>query len=106
MPDQTAPVHSMASRLKGLEERRDEALNAGTPRAIEAHRAKGKMTARERIDYLVDDGSFQELDLLVRHRALGMGLERTRPYSDGVITGFGTIDDQVIDALAGGHLAL
>ncbi len=50
------------------------------------------MTARERIDYLLDDGSFQELDMLARHRAHGMGLEEQRPYTDGVITGFGTID--------------
>ncbi len=50
------------------------------------------MTARERIDYLLDDGSFQELDMLARHRAHGMGLEENRPYTDGVITGFGTID--------------
>ena len=50
------------------------------------------MTARERIDYLLDEGSFQELDLLVRHRSHGMGLERSRPYTDGVVTGFGTID--------------
>ena len=50
------------------------------------------MTARERLDYLLDEGSFQELDLLVRHRSHGMGLERSRPYTDGVVTGFGTID--------------
>ena len=50
------------------------------------------MTARERIDYLLDEGSFQELDMLARHRAHGMGLEENRPYTDGVITGFGTID--------------
>ena len=51
------------------------------------------MTARERIDYLLDEGSFQELDMLARHRAHGMGLEdANRPYTDGVVTGFGTID--------------
>jgi acetyl-CoA carboxylase carboxyltransferase component len=50
------------------------------------------MTARERIDYLVDEGSFQELDMLARHRAHGMGLEDSRPYTDGVVTGFATID--------------
>jgi hypothetical protein len=59
---------------------------------VEKHHAKGKMTARERIDYLLDDGSFQELDMLARHRAHGMGLEDNRPYTDGVVTGFGTID--------------
>ena len=82
----------MAERLADLAERKNEALNAGSPRAVERHHAKGKMTARERIDYLLDDGSFQELDMLARHRAHGMGLEDNRPYTDGVITGFGTID--------------
>ena len=50
------------------------------------------MTARERIDYLVDEGSFQELDMLARHRVHGMGMDDNRPYTDGVITGFGRID--------------
>src|SRR6202789_3368551 len=84
--------HSMADRLADLAERKNEARNAGSPRAVEKHHAKGKMTARERIDYLLDEGSFQELDMLARHRAHGMGLEENRPYTDGVVTGFGTID--------------
>ena len=50
------------------------------------------MTARERVEHLLDEGSFQELDMLARHRAHGMGLEENRPYTDGVITGFGTVD--------------
>ena len=82
----------MSQRLEELAERRRMARNAGSPKAVEKHHAKGKMTARERIDYLLDDGSFQELDMLARHRAHGMGLEEQRPYTDGVITGFGTID--------------
>ena len=92
MPEPTTVDHSMAARLAALEARKQEALNAGSPRAVTAHKAKGKMTARERIDYLFDEGTFQELDLLVRHRAHGMGLEQSRPYTDGVITGFGMID--------------
>ena len=82
----------MTQRLADLAERRELARNAGSPRAVAKHHAKGKMTARERLDYLLDDGSFQELDMLARHRAHGMGLEENRPYTDGVITGFGTID--------------
>lgn len=82
----------MAQRLADLAERRAAAQSAGSPQAIEKHHAKGKMTARERIDYLLDEGSFQELDMLARHRAHGMGLEANRPYTDGVVTGFGTID--------------
>jgi len=82
----------MAERLAELEERKNEALHAGSPTAVERHHAKGKLTARERIEYLLDPGSFQELDMLARHRAHGMGLEENRPYTDGVVTGFGTID--------------
>ena len=82
----------MAERLADLAERKNEALHAGSPRAVEKHHAKGKLTARERIEYLLDEGSFQELDMLARHRAHGMGLEDNRPYTDGVVTGFGTID--------------
>jgi len=88
--------HSMAARLASLEEQKVQARQPGTERAIQNHRAKGKMLARERLEYLLDDGSFQEVDLLVRHRSNGMGLERTRPYTDGVITGFGTIDGRRI----------
>ena len=69
----------MAERLAELEERKNEALHAGSPAAVERHHAKGKLTARERIDYLLDEGSFQELDMLARHRAHGMGLEDNRP---------------------------
>src|SRR6202042_2907089 len=87
-----AMEHSMAERLTELAERKEQALHAGSEASVERHHSKGKMTARERIDYLLDDGSFQELDMLARHRAHGMGLEENRPYTDGVITGFGTID--------------
>jgi acetyl-CoA carboxylase carboxyltransferase component len=84
--------HSMEARLKALAEQKAHAQQPGSERSIQNHRSKGKMLARERLDYLLDEGSFQELDLLVRHRSHGMGLERSRPYTDGVITGFGTID--------------
>ncbi|MGH9303078.1 MAG: acyl-CoA carboxylase subunit beta [Acidimicrobiales bacterium] len=79
-------------RLGGLLQEKAQAQQPGTQRSIQSHRAKGKMLARERLDYLLDENSFEEVGLLVRHRAHGMGLERSRPYTDGVITGFGTID--------------
>jgi acetyl-CoA carboxylase carboxyltransferase component len=88
--------HSMAERLKQLEAFKAEARVAGGETAIERHRAKGRMTARERLEYLLDEGSFQELDMLTRHVASGMGLEETRPFSDGVITGFGKIDGRKV----------
>ncbi len=83
---------TMRQRLEDLNERKEQALHAGSARAVERQHSQGKMTARERIDYLVDEDSFQELDMLSRHRAHGMGIEENRPYTDGVITGFATID--------------
>jgi acetyl-CoA carboxylase carboxyltransferase component len=78
----------MNERLEELSKRKEQALHAGSERAVERQHAKGKMTARERIEYLLDDGSFVELDQLARSRA---GLDE-RPYTDGVITGWGTVD--------------
>ena len=84
--------HSMTEKIAELKARKEEALHAGSPRSVARQHQKGKLTARERIEYLLDEGTFQELDMLARHRAHGMGLEETRPYTDGVITGFGNID--------------
>ena len=86
----------MAERLAELNARKAEARVAGGEKAIERHQAKGRMTARERIEYLLDEGTFSELDMLNRHVASGMGLEDTRPYTDGVITGYGKIDGRKV----------
>ena len=92
----TATEHNpMQSKLDDLAERRDQAHHAGSPRAVERQHEKGKLLARERIDYLLDDGSFHELDLLARHRAEASGLEG-RPYTDGVITGWGTVEGRKV----------
>ena len=64
--------------------------------AIDKQHAKGKLTAMERIEALLDDGSFQQIDGLTRHRSHGFGLEADRPYGDGVITGYGTIDGRPV----------
>jgi propionyl-CoA carboxylase beta chain len=85
-------IHTTAGKLADLERRIDEAVHAGSAKAIEKQHAKGKKTARERIETLFDEGSFVELDELARHRSVAFGLEKNRPYGDGVITGFGTID--------------
>ncbi|MEC7915303.1 MAG: acyl-CoA carboxylase subunit beta [Actinomycetota bacterium] len=85
----------MSERLNDLEERRQAALNAGTERAVARQHEKGKMLARERIEYLLDEGSFHELDMLARHRAHDVGLDE-RPYTDGIITGWGTIDGRKV----------
>lgn len=78
--------------MEEMARRKEQALHAGSERAVARQHSRGKMTARERIDYLLDEGSFQELDMLARHRAEGVGLDDTRPYTDGVVTGFGAID--------------
>jgi acetyl-CoA carboxylase carboxyltransferase component len=88
--------HSIQEKIQDLHNKKEEALHAGSKRAVDRQHSQGKMTARERIDYLLDEGSFQELDMLARHRAHGMGIEKTRPYTDGVITGFGTIDGRKV----------
>ena len=71
--------HPLRERLEQLAKRKEEAYHAGSERAVERQRSRGKMLARERIEYLLDEGTFQELDLLARHRAHGMGIEETRP---------------------------
>ena len=86
----------MTEKLADLASRKEAALHAGSERSVKRQHEKGKLTARERIEYLLDEGSFTELDMLARHRAHGMGLEETRPYTDGVITGFGTIDGRKV----------
>ena len=85
----------MSERLADLEKRRQEAYHAGSERAIERQHAKGKLLARERVEYLLDDGSFHELDLLARHRVPAEHMP-DRPYTDGVITGWGTIDGRKV----------
>ncbi len=87
--------YSMADRIDDLRRRKEEAINAGSERAVERQHEKGKLLARERIDYLLDPDSFHELDMLVRHRAHESGIEE-RPYTDGVITGWGTIDGRKV----------
>ena len=87
--------HTLRERLDQLHKRKEEALHAGSERSVERQHAKGKMLARERVEYLLDEGSFHELDMLARHRAEGSGLTE-RPYTDGVITGWGTVDGRKV----------
>ncbi|MET7301456.1 acyl-CoA carboxylase subunit beta [Embleya sp. NPDC005575] len=89
-------IHTTAGKLADLERRIDEAVHAGSARAVEKQHAKGKMTARERIEYLLDEGSFVELDEFARHRSTNFGLESNRPYGDGVVTGSGTVDGRQV----------
>src|ERR1700685_4626098 len=88
--------HTTAGKLADLERRRSEAAHAGSQRAVERQHARGKMTARERIDGLLDPGSFTEFDGLARHRATDFGMTANRPYGDGVVTGYGTVDGRPV----------
>nr|WP_193433644.1 acyl-CoA carboxylase subunit beta [Streptomyces fodineus] len=85
----------MQERIAELDRIRHEILD-GAPAATEAQHAKGKLTARERIELLLDPGSFQEVEQLRRHRAQGFGLEAKKPYTDGVITGWGTVEGRTV----------
>jgi propionyl-CoA carboxylase beta chain len=93
-------IHTTSGKLADLEERLDAAIHSGSSRAIEKQHAKGKLTARERVERLLDDGSFVELDELARHRSTNFGMERNRPYGDGVVTGYGTIDGRQVCVFA------
>ncbi len=95
-PDSTPDPHTTAGKLADLERRRHEAVHAGSEQAVAKQHERGKLTARERIEKLLDEGSFTEFDELARHRATDFGIEATRPYGDGVVTGYGTVDGRPV----------
>ena len=84
--------HTTSECLARLEELRRQALHSGSPGAVERHREKGKLLARERVERLLDPGSFVELDAFVQHRSPNFNMMENRPYGDGVVTGHGTIE--------------
>ncbi|MEV8537196.1 carboxyl transferase domain-containing protein, partial [Streptomyces sp. NPDC051211] len=90
---ETADARGRVAELHAV---RAQAWGGPSERATQAQYAKGKLTARERIDLLLDPGSFSEVELLRRHRATGFGLEEKKPYTDGVITGWGTVDGRTV----------
>jgi propionyl-CoA carboxylase beta chain len=83
-------------RLADLEQRRAEARLGGGEKRIARQHAKDKLTARERLDILLDDGSFEEIGMFVRHQTRDFGLDENRPYGDGVVTGYGTINGRLV----------
>jgi len=89
-------LHTTAGKLADLYRRIDGAIHAGSEEAVERQHAKGRQTARERIDALLDPGSFVELDALTRHRSTNFGMQDKRPYGDGVVTGTGTVDGRPV----------
>jgi propionyl-CoA carboxylase beta chain len=89
-------LHTTAGKIDDLRARIDEAVHAGSARAVEKQHAKGKKTARERIEMLVDPDSFTEIDEFARHHATNFGMEKNRPYGDGVVIGTATVDGRPI----------
>src|ERR1700704_5389206 len=83
-------------KLSYLRELRDAAINSASEEAVEKQHARGKLTARERIEKLLDPGSFEGLDTFVRHRTYDFEMQKKRPWGDAVVTGHGTIDGRTI----------
>jgi len=86
----------MQDILDELEARRAAARAGGGERRVAAQHAKGKLTARERIELLLDEGSFEEFDMFVTHRCTDFGMEKDRPAGDGVVTGWGTVNGRQV----------
>ncbi len=90
----------MKNVIQELERRREEARLGGGQARIDAQHKKGKLTARERIDLLLDAGSFEEYDMFVEHRGTDFGMEKTKVAGDGVVTGWGTVNGRLIYVFA------
>lgn len=87
-------------RVKELIQLREKARLGGGEKRIEAQHQKGKYTARERIAMLLDEGSFEELDMFVKHRCTNFGIDKTQFLGDGVVVGSGTIDGRLVYVFA------
>jgi propionyl-CoA carboxylase beta subunit len=90
----------MKDILKKLEERRVRTRAGGGPARIEAQHKRGKLTARERLELLMDKGSFEEFDMFVEHRSADFGMEKSKIPGDGVVTGWGTVNGRTVFAFA------
>ena len=86
----------MTTVLEELAERRAQARLGGGQARIDKQHAKGKLTARERLDVLLDDGSFEEYDMYKTHRCTDFGMQNNQPPGDGVVTGWGTINGRPV----------
>ena len=86
----------MKDILKELETRRDAARLGGGQKRIDAQHGRGKLTARERVELLLDEGSFEEYDMFVTHRCTDFGMQDNKPAGDGVVTGWGTINGRMV----------
>src|SRR5690606_38413840 len=79
-----------------LQDKIEEALLGGGEKRIESQHKKGKLTARERIDLLLDEGSFEEIGMFVKHRSKDFGMEKEVYLGDGVVTGYGTVNGRLV----------
>lgn len=101
----------MQEKIKDLESKIEAAKLGGGEKRIEAQHAKNKLTARERIHFLMDEGTFEEIGMLVTHRSTNFGLDKNKPFGDGVVTGYGNINGRLTYVFAqdftvmGGSLA-
>ena len=86
----------MKNKLDELSKLKEEAKLGGGQERIKSQHEKGKLTARERVELLVDEGSFEEVDMFVKHRAKDFGLDKQNFLGDGVVTGFAKIDGRPI----------
>src|SRR5712691_9070625 len=86
----------MKEIIKKLEQRRANARKGGGQPRIDAQHGRGKLTARERVELLMDKGSFEELDMFVEHRTTEFGMDRTKIPGDGVVTGWGTVNGRSV----------
>jgi len=89
-------LHTTAGKIEDLRDRVEDAIHGGSERAVEKQHSKGKKSARERIALLVDADSFTEIDEFARHRSTQFGMEKNRPYGDGVVIGTATVDGRPI----------
>ena len=93
-------MSSQIEKIQELISKREEARLGGGVKAIEKQHAKGKYTARERIKMLLDEGSFEELDMFVTHRCTNFGMDKKHYLGDGVVTGYGTIEGRLVYVFA------
>ena len=93
-------MSEIQNKINQLIENRATARLGGGQKRIDAQHAKGKFTARERIQMLLDEGSFEEFDMFVTHRCYDFGMDKSHTFGDGVVTGYGTIDGRLVYVFA------
>ena len=93
-------MSEIQNKINQLIENRETARLGGGQKRIDAQHAKGKYTARERIQMLLDEGSFEEFDMFVTHRCYDFGMDKSHAFGDGVVTGYGTINGRLVYVFA------